>query len=367
MTNGPQSSEILPPGTMLGGTYRLARLLGEGGMGAVYEAYHASAGKRVAVKVMHRGLLAYPELSARFRREAKVTSELNHPNVVKVYDLGFGAAGEPYLVMEFLEGEDLQTRLERGGPLPLATVVQIVNQVAAALAEAHTASIVHRDLKPDNVFLVGGPDAAVFAKVVDFGISKVLKVSATKLTVARALIGTPEFMAPEQAEGRHDQIDHRTDQWSLACVAWVALTGCLPFSGPDANATLNQVISAVPIPPAPGAPRIPPEVEAVLRRAMSRRALDRFPTIRAFARYFEGAASQVQGVQGVQPAVAAGAPDAVAEPGRERPAPRRRPVLTLAIVVAVSLPIVAGAAWLLRDRPPISTYLQGARALIQRR
>ncbi len=104
---------------MLGGTYRLARLLGEGGMGAVYEAYHAGAGKRVAVKVMHRGLLAYPELSARFRREAKVTSELNHPHVVKVFDLGFGAAGEPYLVMEFLEGEDLQTRIERRGPLPL--------------------------------------------------------------------------------------------------------------------------------------------------------------------------------------------------------------------------------------------------------
>jgi len=367
MTNGPQNSEVLPPGTVLGGTYRLTRLLGEGGMGAVYEAYHASAGKRVAVKVMHRGLLAYPELSARFRREAKVTSELNHPNVVKVFDLGFGAAGEPYLVMEFLEGEDLQTRLERGGPLPLATVVQIVNQVAAALAEAHTASIVHRDLKPDNVFLVGGPDAAVFAKVVDFGISKILKVSATKLTVARALIGTPEFMAPEQAEGRHDQIDHRTDQWSLACVAWVALTGCLPFSGPDANATLNQVISAAPTPPAPGAPRIPPEVDAVLRRAMSRRALDRFPTIRAFARYFEGAAAQVQPPQRAVavPVPARGEPVAAAEPERARPAPRRHRVGVA--VVMLALPVLAGAAWLLRDRPPISTYLQSARALIGKR
>lgn len=369
MTNVPQSSEVLAPGTVLGGTYRLTRLLGEGGMGAVYEAYHASAGKRVAVKVMHRGLLAYPELSARFRREAKVTSELNHPNVVKVFDLGFGDAGEPYIVMEFLEGEDLQTRIERGGPLPLATVVQIVNQIASALAEAHTASVVHRDLKPDNVFLVGAPAAPVFAKVVDFGISKVLKVSATKLTVARALIGTPEFMAPEQAEGRHDQIDHRTDQWSLACVAWVALTGCLPFAGSDPNATLNQVIAAVPTPPAPGAPRIAPEIEAVLRRGLSKRPLDRFPTIRAFARYFEGAASQVAGAVPVEAAPARAPvrlPVAVAagEPPRR---PRKRRGVALAICLAMSLPILAGVAWWLRDRPPVSDYLRRAQALIQRR
>ncbi len=356
----PQTSEVLPPGTVLGGTYRLTRLLGEGGMGAVYEAHHAGAGKRVAVKVMHRGLLAYPELSARFRREAKVTSELNHPHVVKVFDLGFGPAGEPYLVMEFLEGEDLHTRIERGGPIPLQTVVQIVNQVASALAEAHTASVVHRDLKPDNVFLVGSPDAPVFAKVVDFGISKVLKVSATKLTVARAIIGTPEFMAPEQAEGRHDQIDHRTDQWSLACVAWVALTGCLPFSGPDPSATLNQVISALPTPPAPGAPRIAPEVASVLRRALSKRPFDRFPTIRAFARYFEGAASQIGA------AVPAQAPAALrARAEAPVPARGRRPLLGL--VLATTLALLAGAAWLLREHPPISTYLGRAQALFQRR
>jgi serine/threonine protein kinase len=356
----PQTSEVLPPGTILGGTYRLTRRLGEGGMGAVYEAYHTGAGKRVAVKVMHRGLLAYPELSARFRREAKVTSALNHPHVVNVFDLGFGPAGEPYLVMEFLDGEDLQTRLAREGPLPLPAVVQIVDQVASALSEAHAASVVHRDLKPDNVFLVRVPGAPVFAKVVDFGVSKVLKVSATKLTVARAIIGTPEFMAPEQAEARHDQIDHRSDQWSLACLAWVSLTGCLPFSGPDHNATLNQVISGVPTPPAPGAPAIPPAIDAVLRKALSKRPSDRFPTIRAFARYFEGAASpgrEVKPPVHVQPAPA------------PAPVPPDRPArggLRVGVAVMATLAILAGIAWELRDRPPVSTYLQRAHAVLRR-
>ncbi len=234
-----------------------------------------------------------------------------------------------------------------------------MNQVASALAEAHTASVVHRDLKPDNVFLVGAPDAPPFAKVVDFGISKVLKVSATKLTVARAIIGTPEFMAPEQAEGRQDHIDHRTDQWSLACVAWVALTGCLPFAGPDPNATLNQVISAVPTPPAPGAPPLAPEIEAVLRRALSKRSLDRFPDDPGVRPLLRGRRCP----RSARPSPFNAAPAAL--PAREPP--RRRPAAGLAILLAISLPILAGAAWFLRDRPPVSTYLRRAQALIQRR
>ena len=253
----PQSPDLLPVGTILDGAYRLTRLLGQGAMGTVYEGHHTGAGKRVAVKVMHRELLAYPELAARFRREAKVTSELSHPNIVSVFGFGVTPAGQPYLVMEFLDGEDLQTRLEHVGPLPPETVVQIVTQLASGLAEAHAAGVVHRDLKTDNVFLVRAPDDAVLAKVVDFGLSKVLKTSATKLTVARAVFGTPEFMAPEQAEGRQDAIDHRSDQWSLACLAWFCWTACLPFTGPDVNATLNQVISAIPTPPSPGAPSNP--------------------------------------------------------------------------------------------------------------
>jgi len=369
--------DILPTGTVLDGTYRLTRLLGQGAMGTVYEGHHTSAGKRVAVKVMHRELLAYPELAMRFRREAKVTIELNHPNIVSVFGFGATPAGQPYLVMELLDGEDLQTRLERVGALPLETVVQIVNQVASALAEAHAAGVVHRDLKTDNVFLVHAPDGGVLAKVVDFGLSKVLKTSATKLTVARAVFGTPEFMAPEQAEGRQDAIDHRSDQWSLACLAWFAWTACLPFTGPDVTATLNQVISAVPIPPGPGAPRIPAEVDKVLRRALSKDRADRFPTIRAFARAFEAAA--MPGRAGVAPrrgtphtplrSVAVGDPRRPAREAApvdvEKTGHRSRARTWLALLAALA--ILGGVGWVLRGEPPVSTWLQRAREALHGR
>jgi serine/threonine protein kinase len=373
-----QNPDVLPVGTVLDGTYRLTRLLGQGAMGTVYEGHHTGAGKRVAVKVMHRELLAYPELAARFRREAKVTSELTHPNVVSVFGFGTTPAGQPYLVMEFLDGEDLQTRLERIGPLPPDTVVQLINQVASGLAAAHAAGVVHRDLKTDNVFLVRTPDDAVLAKVVDFGLSKVLKTSATKLTVARAVFGTPEFMAPEQAEGRQDAIDHRSDQWSLGCLAWFCWTACLPFTGPDVNATLNQVISAIPTPPSPNAPRIPPEVDKVLRRALSRRRSDRYPTVRAFARAFEAAVSgRPEPAPRRTPATPARALAAQA-PARPAPAaapgvrdvergrrPGRWPLMAAAL--AVVLAILGGAVWALRGQPPVSGWLEGARQALQRR
>jgi serine/threonine-protein kinase len=362
-----ETPELLPAGTVLDGAYRLTRLLGQGGMGAVYEGHHTGAGKRVAVKVMHRELTAYPELLARFRREAKVTGELAHPHVVSVFGFGTAPSGQPYLVMEFLEGEDLQTRLERVGPLPLATVVQIVNQVASALAGAHAAGVVHRDLKPDNVFLVSVPDGGVFTKVVDFGLSKVLKTSATKLTVARAVFGTPEFMAPEQAEGRQDAIDHRSDQWSLACLAWFASTACLPFTGLDVDATLNQVISAVPTPPGAGAPRIPAEVDKVLRRALSRHRSERFPTIRAFARAFEAAASPAR--DDVAPTSSTQTPPrSVAAQAPERPAPDGTfRTFRNWLALTAALAILSGAVWRFRGEPPISTWLQRARGALHLR
>ena len=358
-----QSPDLLPVGTVLDGTYRLTRLLGQGAMGTVYEGHHTGAGKRVAVKVMHRELLAYPELAARFRREAKVTSELTHPNIVRVFGFGTTPADQPYLVMEFLDGEDLQTRLERVGALPLQTVVQIVNQVASALSEAHAAGVVHRDLKTDNVFLVQLPDGAVCAKVVDFGLSKLLKTSATKLTLVRAVFGTPEFMAPEQAEGRQEAIDHRSDQWSLACLAWFASTACLPFTGPDVNAILNQVIAAVPTPVGPGAPRLPAEVDKVLRRALSKHRADRFPTIRAFARAFETAASP--GGAEARPGRPTPTPSrALAAAAAERPSPRRS--VRMGLALAGALAILGGGLWLLRDRPPVAGWWQRARDILQR-
>jgi serine/threonine protein kinase len=361
---GPDLSNVsldaLPVGTVLDDTYRLTRLIGIGGMGAVYEGTHMKAGKRVAIKVMSRGLLAYPELQARFRREVKVTSELAHPHVVSVYGFGEARTGQPYLVMEFLEGEDLQTRLEREGAQDLPTTVTIVEQLASALGVAHAEGVVHRDLKPDNVFLVQRPDRALFVKVVDFGISKVLKPSATKLTVARAVFGTPEFMSPEQAAGQQELIDHRSDQWSLACLAWFVMSARLPFSQPDTTATLNQVMAATPTPLPPGVRPFPPEVDKVLRRALSKNREERFPTIKAFARAFAAAASGTP-VRRATPAQ----PAAAAEPaGLAAPATVAKRAGIGRWLVLATLALLAAAVWKFHDEPPLAPLWKRATKLL---
>jgi serine/threonine-protein kinase len=260
-------------------------------MGAVYEGVQTRLKKRVAIKVMDRNLAANTEALARFRREIDVTAKLAHPNIVQISDFGTVPTGEPYLVMEFLEGEDLERRLGRVGRLSFASAVAIVNQLTSALAVTHAEGIVHRDLKPANVFLVKVPGQSDFVKVVDFGISKVLKASTTKLTRAQMIVGTPEYMSPEQAAGKVDEIDHRSDQWSLACIAWHMLVGQQPFVGPDVNSILHQVMNGEPPPLGPAlASLLPGQVEGVLRKALSKRQIDRYPTITAFGKAFEAAA-----------------------------------------------------------------------------
>jgi serine/threonine protein kinase len=277
-------------GAVLGGVYEVTRLVGEGGMGAVYEAVQLRLNKRVAIKVMARELASNEEALARFRREAEVTSHLGHPHLVNVMDFGTTDSGEPYLVMEYLDGEDLDHRIRYLGRLPLETAVAITRQVASALAAAHDQGIVHRDLKPANVFLVKVKGEADFVKVLDFGISKI-KASRTKLTRATAVMGTPEYMSPEQATGMIEEIDHRADQWALACIAWEMLSGHAPFIADDMSALFYQVINMDPHPLSRRAPGLPPEVEPVLRRALAKQAADRFPSIKDFARAFEAAAT----------------------------------------------------------------------------
>src|ERR1017187_10128703 len=215
-------------GTVLEGAYRITRLIGEGGMGAVYEAIQLRLNKRVAVKLMARQLTANQDALARFRREAAITSRLGHPHLVNVIDFGASEAGEPYLVMEYLEGEDLDQRLGRRGSLPVDLAVHITKQTASPLAAAHAEGVVHRDLKPANVFHLHVPGELDFVKVLDFGISKV-KAAGVKLTKAAVALGTPFYMSPEQAAGMTDAIDHPADQWALACITWEMLCGHTPF------------------------------------------------------------------------------------------------------------------------------------------
>ena len=276
-------------GTVLEGAYRITRLIGEGGMGAVYEAIQLRLNKRVAIKLMARQLTANQDALARFRREAEITSRLGHPHLVNVIDFGASEAGEPYLVMEYLEGEDLDQRLGRRGSLPVDLAVHITKQTASALAAAHAQGVVHRDLKPANVFLLHVPGELDFVKVLDFGISKV-KAAGTRLTNASIALGTPNYMSPEQASGRTDEIDHEVDQWALACIAWDMLSGHTPFVADDVSALFYQVMNLQPQSILLRVPGLAPEAEQVLLRALSKSPKDRFPSIREFAYAFETAA-----------------------------------------------------------------------------
>ena len=332
----PDGQDAALIGTVLGEAYRLTRLIGRGGMGAVYEGQHLRLSKRVAVKLMAPELAAHGEAMARFRREAEVTSQLGHPHIVQVFDFGVSKAGAPYLVMEYLEGEDLDQRLRRVGRFTLPAAAAIIKQVASALAATHGKGIVHRDLKPANIFLVTVDDAD-FVKVVDFGISKV-RTATTKLTAAAVVMGTPNYMAPEQATGRVDEIDHRTDQWALGCIAYELLAGRPPFVGENVASLLYQVVHQAPSPLAANAPEVTPAVEAVLASALAKRMDDRFPSMTAFARAFEGAAA---GRPVTVPAAAAPALAAPAPP--PAPDPERREAVAMALQ-ATTFSAVAGEA-----------------------
>jgi len=269
-------------GTTLRGTYRILRTLDQGGMGMVFEAEHVRLKRRVAVKVLAQHLAKDAHALARFNREAEIISQLQHPHVVQVTDFDTTEAGEPYLVMELLSGESLATRLERERCLPIADAVRIAHQVSSGLAAAHAANIVHRDLKPANIFLTPIAGEGALVKLLDFGISK--RAGAGKgLTGEYDILGTPDYMAPEQALGKTAHVDHRGDQYALAVITYEMLAGRTPFAGDDVMDVLRQVISAEPPPIEQLAPHVSTEAGDVLRRALSKDPEQRFPSIGDFA------------------------------------------------------------------------------------
>ncbi len=276
-------------GTVLEGAYRLVRLIGRGGMGSVYEAIQLRLHKRVAIKLMSPSEISDQISVARFHREAEVTSRLGHPHLVNVVDFGTAESGQPYIVMEYLEGEDLDQRLRRCRRVPAEIATRIVVQAASALAAAHAQDVVHRDLKPANIFLLSLPGEPEFVKVLDFGISKIKAANARRLTRDRMVVGTPSYMSPEQATGRADDIDHRTDQWALACIAWEMLCGHPPFVADDITAVMFQIAKLEPPSLSKEVPGLRREAEEVLLRALSKRHTERHASIREFARAFESA------------------------------------------------------------------------------
>jgi len=266
-------------GMVLGETYRINRMVGEGGMARVYEASHLRLPeRRMAVKILHPEFARDTEVVQRFQREAESSSAINHPNVIDVFDVSRGPDGRPYLVGEFLEGEELGEHLKKVGRLDVATAVAIARQICRALNAAHVRGIVHRDMKPENVFVVAR-DGMPHIKVLDFGISKVGHRQ-THLTRTGMIMGTPSFMAPEQARG--ERVDARADVYAVGALLYTLVTGRRPFDNEDPTATLSQVLTEEPIRPRHIEPSIPPALELVVQRAMQKDPRERYQTMVEF-------------------------------------------------------------------------------------
>jgi serine/threonine-protein kinase len=285
-------------GRVLGRTYRILRLLGRGSMGLVFEAQHLRLYRRVAIKVLPPELVSDPGLLARFEREAELASRIQHRNVVSILDSDVTDEGEPYLVLELLEGQTLAQRLAGSLALPTAEAVAVTMQIALGLAAVHRVEIVHRDLKPENVFLLADADNPGSVKLLDFGIGRSLRAD-RQLTTGAMIIGTPDYMAPEQAAGKRDAIDARADQFSLAVVTYQMLTGVQPFEHDDLLETLRRV-QTLEVPPASRVARwVPPELDAVLARALSKEPSQRYPDVVSFARKLVQAAEGARRNAGV--------------------------------------------------------------------
>ena len=267
-------------GDVLNGRYRIDALLGSGGMGSVYLAEHVRIGRAVAVKVLDVHVGADHEAAQRFKREALASGRLDHPNIVAVSDFGLLPSGRSYLVMEALEGESLGARLEQRAPLPWRDAVAIASSILQGLQHAHDRGVVHRDIKPDNIFLAN-KDGQATVKILDFGIAKLVggeaddSVSTTRTGMT---VGTPAYLSPEQARG--DEVDARSDQFSLAVTAYELLTGSLPWRTDPPIAVIASILTDTPPPLAlpDGA-----GIEEVLQRALAKRARERYPDLDAFA------------------------------------------------------------------------------------
>jgi eukaryotic-like serine/threonine-protein kinase len=290
----------LSTGDIIDGKYRIVKLIGEGGMGAVYEGENMRIHRRVAIKVLHAGIAATGEAVARFEREAQAAGRIGSEHIVEVLDLGNLPSGDRYMVMEFMDGDSLSGRIRAKGRLTAGEIYPILHQLLEALHAAHGAGIIHRDLKPDNVYLLrsrGGK--ADFVKLLDFGISKFNQLSGDSgfsMTRTGAVMGTPYYMAPEQAKGSRE-IDHRVDLYAAGVILYEAVTGEVPFNADTFNELLFKIVLEAARPVQEIVPGIDPTFAAIVNKSMGREPAQRFQTAREFQQALEqwaaGAGSQL--------------------------------------------------------------------------
>ncbi|MCW2666566.1 MAG: serine/threonine protein kinase [Frankiales bacterium] len=259
-----------PDTRQLGGRYELGELLGVGGMAQVYRADDARLGRSVAIKVLRPDLARDPAFQARFRREAQSAASLNAPCIVSVYDTGEDDAGVPFIVMELVDGRTLREVLQTEGRLLPQRALEVVADICAALQVAHEAGIVHRDVKPGNVMLNGTGDV----KVMDFGIARAVADTSVTMTQTSAVIGTAAYLSPEQARGEH--VDARSDLYSTGCLLYELLAGAPPFTGDSPVSVAYQHVREDPLPPSTYDTTLPPDVDAVVLKAMAKNPANRY-------------------------------------------------------------------------------------------
>ena len=276
MTVSPSSDLQQRLAAALAGRYSIEREVGRGGMATVYRAEDMKHRRPVAVKILHPHIAAHLG-SERFLREIQIAARLSHPHILSLIDSG-SADGLLFYIMPFIQGESLRERLNRTGRLPVGEALQIGRDVASALGYAHSQGVVHRDIKPENVMIYEGE-----AMVTDFGIAKGLSAAGSEnLTQTGSTVGTPAYMSPEQAAGE-DELDGRSDLYSLACMVYETLTGSAPFTGSNPQAVIMKRFSEKPAPLRPACPGLSPAVETAILKALERRPDDRFTTTAEFA------------------------------------------------------------------------------------
>jgi serine/threonine protein kinase len=297
VNNAPSPSTLPPPkqvrqltGKTIGGKYLVRAVLGEGGMGTVFEAENLAIGRSVAVKVLHPTQARKKVAVKRFHQEARAAGAIGHPNICEVYDLGTLDDGSPYLVMEKLVGETLADRIASEGGLPFDDVIDVVTQVLSGLVAAHEKGIVHRDIKPENIFLTRRVGCPPVAKLLDFGVSKMIspvlsgeREEDLDLTRTGMVMGTPFYMSPEQARGDRN-LDARVDLWACGVILYEAITGRRPFTAANYNALLLQILTTSPRPARELRPALPQGFDEVIDRSMARSREDRFQSAAEFQR-----------------------------------------------------------------------------------
>ena len=275
----------LSTGDIIDGKYRIIRLLGEGGMGAVYEGENTRIHRKVAIKVLHSAVAQTGEAVARFEREAQAAGRIGSEHIVEVLDLGNLPSGDRYMVMEFMDGDPLSGRIRARGRLSPGECFPILHQLLEALSAAHGAGIIHRDLKPDNVYLLKMRGGKVdFVKLLDFGISKFNQLSGDSgfsMTRTGAVMGTPYYMAPEQAKGSRE-LDHRVDLYAAGVILYEAITGEVPFNADTFNELLFKIVLEAARPVEQMVPGLDPTFAAIVNKSMAREPAARFQTAREF-------------------------------------------------------------------------------------